>query len=220
MDRATAVYLAYVGFFVILMGIIFAIPYLAFNNDVNSAYNAFSYACHQKISRSQCIFQYSQIERGTLLGYSLEDCTSQEGKFIESQSDRTQIKIVMSDGIGTKIGYKLPVCARDIGIYGGMLIGAIVYLGVRKIKNEKLWPPIFLVLSMVPMGIDGTTQLISELGLLPFVYESTNMIRLATGLIAGIIASFYAIPILVGAVSESRENKKMATNASEKTKKQ
>jgi len=38
---------------------------------------------------------------------------------------------------------------------------------------------------------------VSEFGFLPFVYESTNAMRLFTGFLAGFAASLYAIPILM-----------------------
>ncbi len=98
-------------------------------------------------------------------------------------------------------GFKVPVCARDVGLYLSMLFGGLVYPLVRRINDRYVYPAIYLVIAMVPIGIDGTVQLLSDIGLLPFVYESTNELRLITGFIAGFVAAFYAIPILVNLAS-------------------
>jgi len=69
---------------------------------------------------------------------------------------------------------QMPFCARDVGIFLGLAIGFIVSLG-RKIN---LTLPI-VILSLIPIGLDGTIQLVTE-------YESTNPKRIITGMIAGI----------------------------------
>jgi uncharacterized membrane protein len=56
----------------------------------------------------------------------------------------------------------------------------------------------------VPIGLDGGLQLASDTGLVAFAYESTNMIRVITGGIAGLAASFYAIPVLMNMFSRNR----------------
>ena len=55
-------------------------------------------------------------------------------------------------------------------------------------------------------------QLVSELGALPFVYESTNMMRIITGLIAGITAALYVIPILVNMLTTEETRTKKPKN--------
>jgi uncharacterized membrane protein len=47
----------------------------------------------------------------------------------------------------------------------------------------------------------------------PFIYESTNTIRLLTGLLAGAVSAFYAIPVLMNMfVQDSAVRKKTAKN--------
>ncbi len=190
MERSTVIYLLYILFFVLLLGAIFITPLLSFSRDMGSFYNAFSYTCHQKISRSQCLFSDGK-------GYWIGDCTPQNGTFVDTEQDRTQIEVQY----GNVTGFKMPVCARDVGLYLSMLVGGLVYPFFRRIGDRHVYPAIYLVIAMVPIGIDGTVQLVSDLGLLPFVYESTNELRLITGFIAGFVAAFYAIPILVNLAS-------------------
>lgn len=200
MKKERIVYLVYVGFFLLLVGSMFMVPVLAFDQDMSWAYNAYGYTCHQKISRSICIFNNTN-------GHQIGDCTPQTGDFIDSKIDRTTIGILN----GAEFGYKVPVCARDIGIYGSMLVGALVYPFVRKLEERKVYPAIFLILAIVPLGIDGSVQLVSELGFLPFVYESTNTIRLVTGVLAGFASTFYAIPILMNMFGGSNYHTKGKT---------
>ncbi len=98
---------------------------------------------------------------------------------------------------------KMPVCSRDIGLYAAMLIGGLMYPLARKLEDD-VPPSIFLILALVPIGIDGGVQIVSEIGILPFLYESTNAVRLITGAVAGLAAAFYAIPILTSLVSKNK----------------
>ena len=70
---------------------------------------------------------------------------------------------------------QMPFCARDVGIFVGLALGFIFALG-RKVE---LTLPL-VILSLVPIGLDGTIQLFTE-------YESTNIKRIVTGLIAGFV---------------------------------
>lgn len=74
-------------------------------------------------------------------------------------------------------GNEMPFCARDLGIFVGLVLGMALAI-VTRIK-----PPIYLVaLGFVPMALDGGWQLVSD-------YESTNPVRLMTGLLAGAAAA-------------------------------
>lgn len=84
--------------------------------------------------------------------------------------------------------YQFPVCARDIGFYFGMLIGGIVMLIARR-GEEKMPNLLFLLIFILPMAIDGITQLL-------YLRESTNELRLITGFLAGMIIPFYLMPVL------------------------
>jgi len=74
-------------------------------------------------------------------------------------------------------GNQMPFCARDVGIFLGLVLGmAIAFVtGIRP-----KWPVV--ILGFVPMAIDGGLQLVTS-------YESSNPLRLVTGLLAGISAA-------------------------------
>jgi uncharacterized membrane protein len=71
-------------------------------------------------------------------------------------------------------GNQMPFCSRDLG----MFIGVVAGMGLAFSGKLKAGWKIALLL-LVPMGLDGGAQLISS-------YESTNLVRLATGILAGI----------------------------------
>ncbi|MCQ5375427.1 MAG: DUF2085 domain-containing protein [Methanomassiliicoccales archaeon] len=72
-------------------------------------------------------------------------------------------------------GNQMPFCARDFGIFAGLTLGMLIALLVPKIKINA----ITFVLMFIPLVIDGTLQLLTS-------YESTNPLRLVTGILAGI----------------------------------
>jgi len=198
MQREHLIYSIYTIFFLLLVGAIIATPLLALSDGSDASYKVFSYTCHQMLSRSLCIFNNNS-------NYWISDCTP-SGAYVGGVLDRTETK-VKSDGA---VGYKMPVCARDFGLYLSMLFAALIYPIVRKLDETELYPAIFLVLAIAPLAIDGGLQLLTEIdqpllghNLVPFEYESTNAMRLVTGALAGFAASFYAIPVLINIFGES-----------------
>ncbi len=185
MERSHLIFGIVLAFLLIVSSGVMLAPYLAFSGDEASAtlYDIYSLTCHQKLSRSVCLFQGE--------GLYVADCTPQEGEKVERDQE-----IIRAERDGDA-GYKLAVCARDVGLYFAMLLGVLVYPLVRRLDDTSIYPPIILVLAIIPFALDGTFQFLS--GLVPGVfgdYESTNAIRLASGAIAGFVAAFYIIPIL------------------------
>ncbi len=86
-------------------------------------------------------------------------------------------------------GQYMPICSRDIGLFLGVFVACIVSFA-SKLPNflKSSW---LAILSVVPLGIDGVMQLLG-------FWESTNEIRLATGLLAGFCISYYAIKVFIG----------------------
>lgn len=201
MDRPQIIYSAYVLLFLLINASFLAIPYLAFSEDMGATYKLVRDLgiCHQKISRSLCLF-------GDGLGYWISDCTKQNGSFAAGSTDRVAEMVE----IGNAKGYKMPVCARDFGIYAAMLLAALAYPFVRRLDEKRMYPALYLLLAMVPIALDGGIQFLSDVGWVPFSYESTNAMRILTGAIAGAAASFYAIPLTINLFSGDGGPKKRA----------
>ena len=127
--------------------------------------------CHQIDSRSICFFPATG-------GYG--DCAAQ-GEMVN-----TGKPIVVHNGLE---GYKLPVCSRDIGIYVFALIGGIAMYFMKKSNDLQTPHPIYFIIALIPVALDGGTQLIG-------LRESTNLLRLITGGIAGFAFPFFLVPIM------------------------
>lgn len=179
-------YPAYLAAMLLMAAWIVATPLLAMsgNPDASTGYEAGKYICHQKISRTYCLFSEPI--------YGIGDCTPQKGTF--RNDERSEICAdgkgdVRKDCLGLQgYGYKFPVSSRDMAIYIGMLFGAMAFPLLRKIESAEVPHWAWLALALVPLAIDGTTQMLMW-------RESTNLIRAATGLLAGVAMSFYLIPI-------------------------
>jgi uncharacterized membrane protein len=74
-------------------------------------------------------------------------------------------------------GTPMPLCARCVGIYAGMLAGILLFRAVPLLRERVM--RIVAIVAVTPLAIDGLTQLAG-------LRESTNPLRLATGAIAGI----------------------------------
>ncbi len=105
-------------------------------------------------------------------------------------------------------GNQMPLCSRCIAIYLGLAIGVLIMAFLY--FDPELW--MFLV-GLGPMAVDGGGQTI--LGL----WESTNLIRVATGLPAGIVSGIalgYIISTVYFDVKAWRAEKRMERSYSKK----
>jgi uncharacterized membrane protein len=95
------------------------------------------------------------------------------------------------------VGWKVAFCERDVAIYGAIFFAGLAYGLVRKrLKGWRMRFRYFL-LFVIPMGIDGTLQLIG-------LYESTWVLRTVTGVIFGVGAVFFAYPYVEEAFADTR----------------
>jgi uncharacterized membrane protein len=84
-------------------------------------------------------------------------------------------------------GVPLPLCARCTAVYAGIFVGVLLAHLVSALRERTA--RIIVAIAFVPMGIDGFTQLVR-------LRESTNTLRVATGLIVGIAVSMWAVAAL------------------------
>jgi uncharacterized membrane protein len=73
-------------------------------------------------------------------------------------------------------GVPMPICARCFGIYAGLFLGFACFRAALKV-SERVMRGVAIG-AVVPLAIDGLTQLAR-------LRESTNDLRVATGLAAG-----------------------------------
>ncbi len=90
-------------------------------------------------------------------------------------------------------GVQLPVCARDTGIYIGFVASLLLIALLDRGKHSSRMPPAWILgvgaAAVIAMAWDGAT---SYLGL----RETTNLIRLATGLGVGFALPLIVVPVV------------------------
>ena len=103
------------------------------------------------------------------------------------------------------IGYKVALCERDIAIYGGILLFGVGFAVTgRKIKPVH-WI-IWILIGLVPIGLDGLSQLASQppMNFLPY-RESTPLLRSITGLLFGFMTAWFGYPYVEETMRENRK---------------
>jgi len=147
--------------------------------------NLYAPTCHQLASRSICYFSDGTID----------DC-ARNGTAVSGRQSEMHFDSIY--------GYKFPVCSRDVAIYGAMLLGGLLFPFAKRIDDRIVPPLIYFAVALVPIALDGGTQLIG-------LRESTNLLRMITGFIAGFAVPFYMIPMIntfvLGPGRETRVNR-------------
>lgn len=82
-------------------------------------------------------------------------------------------------------GVPMPLCARCTAIYAGFLIAIALFAAVPWLQRRRV-PGFMLALAVLPLAVDGLTQATT-------FRESTNELRLATGLLASAIFMLWAM---------------------------
>lgn len=93
-------------------------------------------------------------------------------------------------------GQRLPLCARNTGIYLGFILTLLTLHATGRGRAQRLppWPvTIVLVLGVLALAIDGFNSFFLDLGL-PYLYQPHNLVRLATGLLTGLALASLALP--------------------------
>jgi len=81
-------------------------------------------------------------------------------------------------------GVPMPICARCTAIYVGLALAIAAFVLLPRLTERGA--RLLLLAAVVPLGVDGLTQLVR-------LRESTDGLRSATGLVAGIAFGLWAI---------------------------
>jgi len=108
----------------------------------------------------------------------------------ESIAEMNQLRAFVGNA---EIGYKIAICQRCVAIYGAIFIAGLVYAWLRRRRDVPALPMwVYVLVGVVPMGIDGGLQLLTKIiwsifpNLLAQPYESTPLSRLITGAFFGL----------------------------------
>jgi uncharacterized membrane protein len=91
-----------------------------------------------------------------------------------------------------------------VAIYGSILIAGLVYAFLRgRIKVKPLHWILWILLGIIPIGLDGGTQLLSYLPFFSFpARESTPVLRVLTGVLFGLTSVWFAYPYMQESMDE------------------
>ena len=91
-------------------------------------------------------------------------------------------------------GHQLGMCERNFSIYASMFIGSLIFvLSKKRIPGIPWW---LWILMILPMAIDGTTQMFG-------LRESTWELRVLTGTLFGLANVWFALPLIQKTIRES-----------------
>ncbi|MBK8795340.1 MAG: DUF2085 domain-containing protein [Anaerolineales bacterium] len=147
-------------------------------------YAIYSVLCHQLPDHSYFLFGPTPIP--------------QEPALIAGGMPQVASLLVERSFIGSPaVGWKVALCQRDVAIYAGVLLAGLSYALVRR-RVRPLPFKVFLLL-VIPMAIDGLTQLVGW-------RESNWLLRTATGALFGVAAVYLAYPYVEDAMQEVLES--------------
>ena len=184
----------------IYVGLPFLAPtlmHLGAETAASLIYTVYRPLCHQLPQRSWFLF-------GPQISYRLPELMELAGG---------QVTGAFSSGfVGNReLGYKMAFCQRDTAIYGAIFFFGLLYGLLRRrwdVRPLTWWG--YILLGLVPMGIDGGYQFISyalpllfpRLSLTP--YETTPLMRIITGTAFGLATIWLAYPYVQSSMEDVR----------------
>jgi uncharacterized membrane protein len=203
-------YLAIFNLFLILyVGIPFLAPIfkkVGWNVPAEVVYKIYRPLCHQWAFRSfflfgeQAYYPHAAAKMPGLL-------TFEQVSGLTDLNDPGRLQARLFEG-NALLGYKIALCERDVAIWGAMALFGVVYALTSR-KLPKLHWLIWVFLGLGPIGLDGFSQLFSQIPI-PFIQsilpyrESTPLLRVLTGFLFGLTTAWFMFPLIEESMAETR----------------
>ena len=201
-------YLALFNLFVIIyVGLPFLAPVmmkLGAETPARLIYRGYSFVCHQLSYRSVFILGEQAFYPREAAG--IEGLLSYHEATGLSEAHEAEALFQSRNFFGNEnVGYKIALCQRDIAIYGGILIFGLLYAVTGRKLPALPWY-LWIVIGLVPIGLDGVSQLISQppFNFIPF-RESTPQLRILTGFLFGFSTAWFGYPLVEETMSDTRQ---------------
>ncbi len=187
---------------VIYLGVPFLAPVLmnaGITGPARLIYRAYSTVCHQFAYRSWFLFgdqpayPRTAAEVAALVPYG--EATGMD------EADPFAARAYIGN---EQVGYKVAFCERDVAIYGGILVFGLIFAATGRRLPSLPWY-FWVLLGMVPIGLDGFSQLLSQP---PFSFweyrESTPLLRSLTGGLFGFATAWFGYPMVEEGMRDTR----------------
>lgn len=193
-------WLALVNFFIFLyVGLPVAAPvfmHAGWTGPANAIYTVTGPMCHQLSFRSWFLFGEKAV-------YPRQEYVE---RFDLDNDNWNELYWHARDFRGDEtLGYKTAFCQRDIATYGAMVLAGLAYAVLRKrgLGAMPLW--LFILIGIIPIGLDGGSQFLSLI--IPgFPYrESVWQLRTITGALFGLSILWLAYPHVQAGMEETRQ---------------
>lgn len=153
-------------------------------------YTIYSPLCHQLPERSYFLF-------GPQRTYTVDELEAQGA--VPMEQNIVQRMVLRYRG-EPALGFKVALCERDLAIFGSLLLGGLAFGAARSILHRKgrevprlpIWG---YVAALLPMLIDGGTQLFG-------LRESNWILRSITGMLFGLATVWLAYPYIQEAMED------------------
>ena len=191
-------------------------------------YTVYSPMCHQMTQRSFFLFGEQTAYPREIAGTDLtpieayiDDIPEFEG--VSADNWPAFFGAARAFRGNEQMGYKMALCERDIGIYGFVFVGGLLYAMLRNRVNIKALPIlVFVIVGLGPIALDGFSQLFSYWGAPPDgstpagiaavvesvlpVRESTPEMRSLTGALFGLMLVWLAYPQVNAGMKGTEKN--------------
>jgi uncharacterized membrane protein len=184
-DRAVAlVTRSWAGIYLLALGSFLALPIaapiLAMRGQDRAAgwiYAAYRLTCHQ-------LPHHSWFLGGARWQYTWSEVQPATGLALDAASLAFHHPI--RDSV---LGYQLAFCQRDLAIWSALFFTSLLLLTLRKRRRISALRLRWYLLALVPMAVDGLSQLVG-------LRESTPLLRSITGAIFGAATAWLVVPLL------------------------
>ncbi len=95
-------------------------------------------------------------------------------------------------------GRSLPLCARCSGTYLAAAAGLIMLVALGRRRAARLPAPAFLAVFgvfLLAWAVDGFNSFLTLIPGLPYLYEPSNLLRLITGALEGVVIAAVVLPL-------------------------
>jgi uncharacterized membrane protein len=173
-------------------------------------YTMYSPLCHQFGFRSFFLFgeqPYYPLKVAGIAGLKTFD---QVTGFTDLGNPYSISRLYAREYLGNPVvGYKVAFCERDVAIYAAILFFGLLYSFTGRKLTTLHWG-LWILIGILPMGIDGFWQLFSQfnwpwlVAYLPY-HESTPFQRELTGFLFGFATAWFAYPSIEESMRETRQ---------------